>query len=360
VAIYGASGTAVDLWTAYVRRYLQARFGDGGPGIVSAAPHNRWYRHHELEVEASKHWTKHNAYTVEEDDPGWFGPMGVALSARSKHAWATIGPSRWWPDGRRVAYYELLYVEHRRGGAFTVRLDGKLAAKVSTRLSKQEAEPRLGIHRLPLELDAQTEAPVLRIDVKGNGEVRMLGVIAETGEPGVVVDTLGVDGARISNQLRWHEQLWAQGLRHRDPALVVLAFGNNASMDEDVPIGVFESGYRRVLQRLRATVPDASCVMLGPGDFPKVGEDKTLAPRPRLGEIREVERRLAAEHGCAFFDTLKLVGGDGAKQAWVDAGLSRDDYLHLTRAGYVRLGLGFGDALMHHYDWTRLHQETSD
>ena len=75
--------------------------------------------------------------------------------------------------------------------------------------------------------------------------------------------------------------------------------------------------------------------------------------RPLLVEIREVQRRLAGEYGCAYWDMLKFDGGDGAKAAWAEAGLARRDYLHLTRAGYLRWGIAFADALMQRYDWRK-------
>ena len=361
VAVYGASATAADLWTAYLRRYLQARFGDAGAGFVSPAPHNRWYRHHELAVKASKHWRKHNAYRREsEDDPGWFGPMGAAMSAESKRAWAEIGPSRQWPSTRPIAWYELMYVQQRAGGRFRVRLEGQPPQEVSTKLASEAEEPQLGVVRMPVESGAESEPPSLRIDVVGDGEVRLLGVIAESDRPGIVLDTFGVNGAKASNQLTWHEDLWAEGLRRRAPVLYLFMFGNNEAADMDEPISTFESSMREVLERFARTLPDASCVIMGPGDFPIVNDDGELEPRPRLDEIRDIERRLAGEYGCAFWNSLAFMGGHGAKAAWLEAGLGKDDYLHLTRRGYVRMGMAITDALMQHYDWTRQRDDAVD
>ena len=349
VAVYGASGTAIDLWTAYVRRYLQARFGDGGPGIVSAAKHNKWYRHHELSIDSSKHWTKHNAYRRNgEDDPGYYGPIGVCHDTASKRAWAEIGKARRAPDDRAIAFYEVLHLQQPGGGHYRLALGGKEVAKVDTACPDSD-RPHLSTHRI--EIDAGH--PKLRIEAVGDAPIRMLGVVAETGKPGVVLDTLAFDGAKITNQLVWDEPVWADGIKRRDPALVVMAFGTNASVrEEENPLPEWEQGFRTVLERFQKTLPDAGCVILGPGDYPIVEGDQIL-PRPRLAEIRAIERRLAPEYGCAYWDALKFVGGEGAKKAWVEAGLARDDYLHLTRAGYVRLGIAFADALLQRYDWRR-------
>jgi lysophospholipase L1-like esterase len=316
---------------------------------VWAAKPNRWSRHNELELASSKHWTKHNAYRLEgDDDPGYLGAMGQAMSATSKRAWSELRPGRRSESAQRIASYELHHLVQAGGGHYVVKIDGERVAELDTGLPRGESTPRLGRHRLDVERGAHT----LRIELQGDGEVRMLGVVAETGEPGIVLDTLGVNGAKSANQLRWNEALWAEQLKLRDPVLYVLAFGNNESVDEDDPIAQYEADYRAVLERFRRTLPEAGCLILGPGDFPKF-EEGELLPRPRLMEIRAVQQRLAPEYRCAFYDALSFAGGEGAKRAWVDAGLARDDYLHLTRAGYVRFGLGFADSLMQHYDLGR-------
>lgn len=351
LAIYGASGTAADLWTGYLRRYLQARFGDGGPGIISAVPQSRWYRHHELSVKCSKkHWTKYNAYRpAGEGDPGLWGPMGVCHEANNKRAWSEIGKSRRTPADRQLAFYEVLHLSQPGGGSYRAIASGQ-SSVVST---ATEGAPALGTHRVPVS----SGHPKLRLEVVGDGPVRMLGVIAETGKPGVVVDTYGMDGARITNLLDWNESLWAQSIQRRKPVLYMLGFGTNSSVDEEAeaPIADWEAGFRTIVERFTKTLPDAGCIILGPGDYPIVERGKIL-PRPRLAAIRAIERRLAAEFGCAYWDALTFAGGEGAKAAWVGAGLARDDYLHLTRAGYVRLGIAISDALMQRYDWRRVQQ----
>ncbi len=396
LVMYGASGTAVDLWTGYLRTYLQARFGDGGPGMISAAPPTRWYRHHEYEVKASKkHWTKHNAFRLEsEEDPGYFGVMGLAMSAKSKRAWAEIAPLPGSTSARAVRHYDVFFLAQPRGGSFTVKVDGESVGKVSTKLPKGEEGPRLGVHRVEVEPGEHR----LRLELKGDGTVRFLGISAETGEPGIIVDTLGVDGARISNWRAWNQDLWAEHLRQREPVLYALHFGTNSAVDTDLSIARYEETYRGVLDRLRAAAPAASCVILGPGDFPMVKEPEVaeeaeptkrsskkaskrsskkgskkastkgaeqaaeeapveLVPRPLLTQIREIQRRLAPEYGCAYWDMLKFDGGHGAKAAWAEAGLARADYLHLTRSGYLRWGIGFADALMQRYDWRKSQEE---
>lgn len=75
-------------------------------------------------------------------------------------------------------------------------------------------------------------------------------------------------------------------------------------------------------------------------------------PRPRLLEIVDVQRKLAFERGCGFWDTLEFMGGEGAMLRWSRAlpPMGAQDRIHLTARGYVRWGMMLGDALMLPFD----------
>jgi hypothetical protein len=351
LAFYGASGVSADLWTGYVRHYLQTRFGDGGPGMVLPAKPTRWYRHQEFSIHSSKRgWTKHNSYRLQdEDDPGLFGAMGQAMSAEKSRAWTRVDPGRRARSPESISWFELQYLEAEDAGRLRVRVDGESVALLKT--TPGHGDDGLESHgwgrrRFAVEPGRHE----VEVRVTGDGPVRLLGLTAETGSPGVVLDTLGVNGARVANHRAWNEALWSDHLRSRDPALYVLMYGNNESVDEDEPIAVFEDDYRFMLERFQRALPEASCVVFGPGDFPILDDEGVAHPRPKLAEIHAVERRLAAEYGCAFFDFRAVLGGELGIADWVAAGLAKDDHLHMTRPGYVRLGMGFADALMQGYD----------
>lgn len=69
---------------------------------------------------------------------------------------------------------------------------------------------------------------------------------------------------------------------------------------------------------------------------------------PMMQEIVEIQRTVAQEAGCLFFDTLKFMGGPGAMHDWVcnkpkqEASL---DHIHLTTRGYRKVGDGIVDEI---------------
>ena len=123
-------------------------------------------------------------------------------------------------------------------------------------------------------------------------------------------------------------------------------------VDEDQPIEVYRKNLREVLARLRRASPEASCLLIGPGDFPIKGADGSYGPRPRVAQIAAAQREVAAEASCAFWDALEFMGGELSMVTWAAAqpAMGQSDHLHLTRRGYARMGMALTDALMFDFD----------
>lgn len=343
---YGASGTAADLWTAYVRNYLQARFGKGGPGMVSVGKHNSWSRHHEVSIRTSnpKHWRKEHPQIQSARKDGLFGIMGASMSADSSRAWVKFKVKRKSNAAGRIALYELFFLKQPGGGSFDILVDGKRARRVDT---DHESTAN---GRVLLKLPPSSHEIMLRL--KGNGEVRFFGMSMETEEPGIVLDTLGINGAHGDIHLGIDEELWREQVQARNPSLYLLAYGTNESvLDPEESIDEYERKYREVIARFKRALPSATCVLFAPGDFP-IRDDSGLRPRKRISEIIEVQKRLAHEKGCAFWNGRQFMGGELSMEQWVHSQppLAKEDYLHFNRLGYLRLGMGIADALMYGYD----------
>jgi lysophospholipase L1-like esterase len=169
--------------------------------------------------------------------------------------------------------------------------------------------------------------------------VWLFGVAVERDEPGVIVDTLGINGSRARYQLLWDDQIYREHLRRRDPDLVVLAYGTNESGD-DSPIEDYERDLRAVVERIRETVPKASCLLIGPSDRPMQVEERVFEDRARTADLIAVQHRVALEYGCGFFDLVAFQGGALSMVQWAasDPPYASQDHIHYTRLGYQRLG----------------------
>lgn len=347
ILIYGASHTQADVYPNYFRAYLQSRFGDGGMGFVSLARVNKWYRYQDWAIEESKGWISEHAQRTESRKDGLFGLLGASCSASSKRDRTKVIPQR---AGAVASRYELHYLAQPNGGSLELRANGEKLCKLSTETvdGKKVSAPTAGYYAFELpEGSNEVEVRVL-----GDGEVRLFGLMMEREGPGVVVDTLGIAGTRAANMLNWDRDIWTNTVRRRDPDLYVLAYGTNEATDDNQSIAAYRADLREVLTRMREAAPDASCVLVGPGDFPREVEEDVWVPRPRVLEIIAAQRDVAYEMGCGFWDTLAFMGGVNSMHEWATSQpqMASKDHIHFTKRGYVRLGMALLDAIMADYD----------
>ena len=103
-----------------------------------------------------------------------------------------------------------------------------------------------------------------------------------------------------------------------------------------------------MLTRFRTNFPETACLVVAPTDRLLPDANGVLATPRLITLLRDAQRRIAGEHGCAFFDTLAWQGGPGAMQRWRDQRppLAREDGIHLTEAGYRMLGEALVRALV--------------
>ena len=320
VTHFGDSHIAADLWTAPIRAGLQERYGDGGRGFVLAGKPWASYWQAGIDNKTEGQWDV--AGIKGGVDDGWFGPGGCAMASADAAAAITVGRAQGHPP---FAAADIHFLAQPQGGCMEVRVDGKVVARHSTR-GPWSAPKFL---RVEVEPDAQSVSihPVL-----GTGEVRIFGVSLDNTR-GLAWDALGLNGAHATRLLRGDPIGFTAAVQRMDPTLIVLSFGANELFDDHLNAGGYAADQERVMQRLKQAAPGADCLITGPPDMLRSRQTP-----PLMGEVYQIQRDLAARHGCAFWDTQGAMGGVGAIRDWRRKGLAGGDFVHLTRAGYVQIG----------------------
>ncbi len=360
VLVYGGSHTEADVYPSYLRSYLQHRFGDGGLGFVSMVRINRWYRQFALNVENSKHWTTEHAQRSKARDDGYYGLLGASVYTTKVQEYGRVTPRDRAPTYDGKTLYELFFLKQPRGGSFSVQIGEERIGTVDTR-GKQYSFGSFAVSRDTgpevIEVRPRWKSSKKSKKSKGKksrstGEIRLFGMVLENDSDGVVVDTLGISGTRASNHLKWDEPMWAEQVKRRDPDLYILAYGVNEASDTDVPISHYRETLKATLGRFKRAAPEASCLLVGPSDYHRKNAEGVFYPVPRTQKIRETQREVAAELGCGFWDTIAFMGGVGAMDVWANSEpqLGKADHIHMTKRGYLRLGMGLMDAIMDGYD----------
>jgi lysophospholipase L1-like esterase len=180
------------------------------------------------------------------------------------------------------------------------------------------------------------------------------GYAAAANVPGLALTELGVVGATLRDFEAWPEPA---GLTGAD--LVILAFGVNDGFEDGLDPEAYEALLRTQLWRLRG--PGRSLLILGAPDAQRSGAaggcsaDGLRAPPPSLAVVRDVQRRVAADMGVAFWDWHGRMGGDCSADRLALRGepYMRGDRVHFTSAGAEWIGGVLGDDLLAAYDaWT--------
>ncbi|HEY3495799.1 MAG TPA: GDSL-type esterase/lipase family protein [Polyangiaceae bacterium] len=334
----GDSHTAADYMTGAFRRRLQVRFGAGGPGFlrIGASP----YRHGGVKFVRDGRWR------VEPEPPsrrssegdtafGYGGLRVIPLETRSR---AEARLDRGAAGG--TLRYELLF-DLPPAASFRVSVGSQhIQVDKKTPLEQVAGSPiaHLRFQGAPgdaIELASFANAP------------RLYGLVAEGSDPGVVLDTSGIDGARFATALAWNAEVLAAELAARRPELVVLAYGTNEAFDNR-RAEASGNDVSELVARIRRGVPRADCLIVGPPDA--AAPDFTSLPR--VAEIEAVLDRTAARLGCGFFSLRAAMGGEGGFTRWMKEtpALARGDRVHLSPSGYERLGEALADAVTSAYD----------
>jgi lysophospholipase L1-like esterase len=203
------------------------------------------------------------------------------------------------------------------------------------------------IRRLRLEPGPHT----LEVRPVGRGTVRLFGWVLTRSQPGVIVHNVGVTGAQASTALLGHEALITQQLQRLDPTLVVIHVGTNDAYDRRLTAARFAKRLKELIARLRPAPSPPDCVVVGAPDFGDRHWRKARRLQRRAALIRKVQRRVAIEAGCAYWDQYAAMGGRGAIRRFLRARprWAYRDRVHLTARGYQALGRLLFQALKQAY-----------
>lgn len=360
----GDSHTAADVLSGTVRRQLQARFGDGGRGFVALGKPYPFFAQDGLrgtmtgfgtatpmarrtakEVDAPSRRRaparRKTARSVAPSAPpgdglyglGALALLGTTSTARARTELTGAAPQR----------AEVWFLRQPRGGSFDVVVDDGPPLRVTTR----DETIASGFAQVTF---SGAGPHALEVRAVGDGEARVFGAVVDRDERGVVLDALGINGARVTTALGVDEAHFREQLQRRAPQLVVLAYGTNESGDDAKP-ELHEQRMGELLGRVARAAPGAACLVLGPPDRALRGEGGAWETSTALLEVAGALRRAAFAGGCAFYDQIAAMGGEGSMAAWAleSPPRAQKDRVHLTRDGYLQVGGAMASDLLRGY-----------
>lgn len=329
MTFFGASHTGGDFWTGHLRRLLQERYGDLGHGWILPAALYTGYRGQDLNLCRTDGWRPDWVGKKSGRDDGLYG-FGATVSSNDPADFGWLETTTDNPQGRAVSRFEIFTLGEPDGGTLLATVDDAPPEELPTlagdvRYLRHRIEVPDGPHRLTLR-------------PKGDGEVRVLGVSAEREGGGVIVDAIGIRGRTARTWLRWDTDLATRAIASLDTDLIVLAYGTNEANDSALQLDDYRTDLRAVLDIVRQAEPDAACILAGPSDRGKKLSGGRYAIWDRTAPVAQVQREVAPEFGCVFWDWQAATGGPGSMIAWslLKPALGAGDLIHFSAAGYQK------------------------
>ncbi|MDC0710680.1 GDSL-type esterase/lipase family protein [Stigmatella sp. ncwal1] len=330
----GDSLIASDHITDVIRERLQERHGSGGKGLLYIDRPTGAGRTVRAGT-ASEGWQI--TRIIDRNYPKErLGFTGVAFASNGTSSQSARFPA----EGARTA--ELFFQTQPQGGTVMFSADGKPLQRLLTHFDA----PQMAFARVDLPEGTKT------LSLHTTGKVELHGVSMESGRPGIVYDTIGLPGATAEVFLRAKREAFRAQLRHRKPSLVVLMVGGNEafylSRDRTKPADI-RSSAMELVKWVRESVPDSACLVMSPLDAAVRTMGGELVPRRGTQEVGGILRDVAREGGCAYWDSLAAMGGEGSAIRWLPLKLLNEDLVHPRAKGSDLMGHLFDFALQRAY-----------
>lgn len=337
---YGDSPTTADLITADLRASLQEKFGDAGHGTYLIARPWAWYNHRGIDVQAEG-WTIQPA-TLRGAKDGVYGLGGVSFKGNAG-AWSRITLKKTGHSRVTVSYFG-----QPGGGAATLFADGAEIGELDTN-SDHPAEAAQAFRILP-----ETKKLELRVS---RGAVRLFSFTFAKDSPGVMYDSLGLNGvSALAFVNHFNAESWAAEMQRATPDLVVVNLGTNESGFANYVDSTYHKDIRGMIRRIRAALPETPLLVMSPMDRGVRAKGGTIDTIPALPRLIAIQAKIAAEEGCAFFNTFEAMGGPGTMGKWymAEPRLVSADFIHpLPTGGRIVASLLY-QAMMRDYNLYKL------
>lgn len=346
-AHYGDSTIAADGITSTVRARLQARFGDGGPGYLSAGMDPRWSMRRDVTIARKGDWD--TVSLLLGGGEGRYSYGGIVSTAAPDAFLSITAPKG--ADGKPTPMhrFELWFQAGAERGDWWASLDGKAVGQGSA-LAEATAD-----RHLPVDVpEGYTRASFGTTGGAAGAGVTFYGAVMETKGPGVVWDALGVVGVGSRSFTQHSKRHLASQVAQRRPDLIVVMLGGN-----ELGLPVLGRGdgssyipyYQDTIRRLRSGAPESACLLITPLDQ-GTRDGGTPATKPNLPRLVAAQRKAAATEGCAFWNGYAAMGGPGAIVRWgaMRPPLAWTDLVHLSANGQKIIGDLLADAIEHGYD----------
>ncbi len=169
---------------------------------------------------------------------------------------------------------------------------------------------------------------------------QLYGISLDNDDPGVVYNTIGVNGAMLKSYLKCG--LFTSQLGALHPDWIILSIGTNEGNTRNFDAEAYRSEYNSLLDSIEYIAPAAAILLTVPNDS-YLNKRYT---NYNTAVMRDIIFDIAKKRGCGIWDFYRVMGGLNSAQTWYNSGLMARDHIHFNKPGYLLKGDLFFNAFM--------------
>lgn len=162
----------------------------------------------------------------------------------------------------------------------------------------------------------------------GKEDFVIQGFLVRPQVPGLVSGISGTNGARLDHYLQ--NPAFQQHLQTIKPDLMVICLGTNDAFSRDFTVEGTRSFLQLLLSKIKAAVPDAAILLVGPPDHSK----NRRTSNPNTAKINQIFSETAEQLDFSFWNQQQAMGGDKSIFGWRARKWATSDLVHFTPTGY--------------------------
>lgn len=345
----GDSHVQAGHFTQPIRKSFTQRWGDGGIGWV--APFRLLGTNPPIHTNVRASSAGTSGIKITERDYDRESPTGMVLQTKESGDITYT-----FQCGGGQTFDRIVIYRQRETGPFTLSGD-------SLRTLAQDT-----LTREPIVTDTLLVGRyVSSAEVTAPASAVWYGASLERTSGGVLVHTIGYNGATYYT---YGKGSFASSVAILRPRLIILSLGTNESVSRSFSRNGFGAEVARMVQSLRASNPDCAIVLTSPlANYQRIrtAHKRRRGKRRRRRTVYRTTYRAntncqlvadelqqqARKLGCGYIDLFAHFGGAAGAGQLLSDGILSGDRVHLTAAGYNKVGEAIATALQANYEQWR-------
>jgi lysophospholipase L1-like esterase len=334
----GDSHLQADFVTSVIRTTLQKSFGNGGRGLV--VPYRIAKTNEPFNYRWASTFQWQSKRCVFPNQPLPIGIGGVTITTADSCADFTIRTND--DSLLNYSFNKVTMFYQKDSASYSFALLDSLGSRIGT-ISNDTTD------YFPFTSSAMFQSPVNRMTVQVfktgdyQSKATIFGLLLGNGEPGIVYNTIGVNGAQFQNYAE--AAYFSEQTPALKPDLIIFSLGTNEGYALNFNQEKFYADIQSLYQQLKEKNPEAGFLFTVPA-----GSYRRKKPNPRMVLAGKTVIGFAAANNCSCWDLQGVTGGANSALNWRKNHLLRADGVHFTRAGYELQGNLFCKAFLNVYN----------